>query len=102
MEGYNKPEITREDMAEAENVFLSVTSDGELYRDKMPIWARYLDKGRNDMARRYLGRMVGMVADGLEHDELCNGPISYMARAIAAIWLDSYYRDHIAEGGLAA
>ena len=32
MEGYHKPEITREDMAEAENVFLTITSDGSLPR----------------------------------------------------------------------
>ena len=102
MEGYNKPEISREDMAEAENVFLSITSDGDIYRNKMTIWARYLSDNRDGMARRFLGTLVSNYANHLERGELCNGPISYMARGIAAVWLESYYRDHIAEGGLAA
>ncbi len=100
MEGYHKPEISREDMAEAENVFLSITSDGEIYRLKMPIYARYVRMGRKPLARYYLGRMVGNVADYLEMSEACNGPIGHMARAIAAVWLEDYYRDHMAEGGL--
>ena len=101
MEGYNKPEITREDMAEAENVFLSITSDGEIYRGKMTVWARYLSDNQDGPARRFLGRLVSDYANHLERGDMCNGPISYMARAVAAGWVESYYRDHIAAGGLA-
>ncbi len=113
MEGYNKPEITREDMAEAENVFLSITSDGDVYREKGPTIGRYVRDQREALRlstqqknarllRHYLTALVCNYADKLERQELCNGPISYMARAIAAIWLEDYYRDHIADGGLAA
>ncbi len=102
MEGYNKPEITREDMAGAENVFLCIIHDGETYRRKMPTWARYLETGRDDMAHRFLFRLTNDTADNIERHNSDAGPISYMARAIAAVWLESYYRDHVAEGGLAA
>ena len=105
MYGYNKPEITREDMAEAENVFLSMTSDGELYSRQLPRYAKLLgctvSSSARD-ARHYLEFLVHGYANHLERGEMCNGPISYIARAVAAGWLESYYRDHIAEGGLAA
>ncbi len=102
MEGYPIPTITREDAAEAENVFLSITSDGDIYKKQLPLLARAWRNGADDSARHILDSLVHGYANSLERQELCNGPISYLARAVAAVWLESYYRDHVAEGGLAA
>lgn len=101
MEGYHAPEIRPEDAAEAENVFLSVTSDGALYRGAVKALR---DRIRRNAARDFVIRSQCLgIANGkaneLERDGLCTGPISYLARAIAAMWLESYYRDHVAEGG---
>lgn len=99
MEGYDVPAVTQDDASEAANVFLSVTSDVALYRGSVGNMMDAVQLGSDArIIRRKCLEIANGKADELERLELCNGPISYLSRAIAAGWIEDYYRDAVRDG----